>query len=329
MTETVGVVGLGNWGTALAIFLARRGHSVRAWHRDANLINDLKRTRHNPKYQSNYEFPSNITPSSDISEVSCCDTLVLAVPSSALSEVLPTIDFSSTKVVVSGVKGLDTESLLTPCALIDRAINRPQSISVALGGPSFARDLLAANPCGVVMASTNASALDSAIKVFAGSNLRVYKSSDRTGVELGGVVKNVIALAAGISDGLGMGDSTRAVIITRGLAEMSRLVVANGGSANTMAGLAGLGDLVMTASSTQSRNRTVGFRLGQGEQLAEIISSLGSVAEGVHSADLVSQLAKRSGTDMPITEEVLQIITSQAEPATAVRRLLNRPLKSE
>lgn len=217
---------------------------------------------------------------------------------------------------------------MTPLQYLEERIKAPLSYGV-LSGPSFAKDVVQGRPCGVVAASRDETTARRIAELFSSESMKVYVSLDPLGVELGGAVKNVIALAAGLSDGLGFGESARAGLITRGLAEIMRLAEAMGAKRETLAGLSGLGDLSMTASSPTSRNYTVGFRLGKGEKLSDILFDLGSVAEGVHTAPIVMKLALRYSVEVPICEQVNQLLLGKSTPKELVRNLMARPLRSE
>ena len=230
--------------------------------------------------------------------------------------------------VISGIKGIDAATGLTPLQCAERYLP-PHCRRVVLSGPGFAKDIAAHRPAGLVAASVDEPATREAAELFRSDWMKIYLSADPLGVELGGIVKNVIAIAAGASDGLSFGDSARAGLITRGLAEMMRLASAMGADAQTLSGLSGLGDLVLPATCDASRNRTVGLRLGRGETLPHILESLGSVAEGVTAAPLVLKLAQRHGVEMPITEQVNSLLKGEISPLEMARALIGRPLKKE
>jgi len=280
------VLGLGNWGTALAHHLGVNGHNVTAWTRDPDVVESVNVSHRNSKYLSHIELSPNVKATTDLSAVEDADLFVLVVPSFSLSEVLPKLTLSPDAVVVSGIKGIDVKSGLTPLECVEKYSDSTLKLSV-LSGPGFAKDIAAQRPAGLVVASKDEKTAEKVSDVFSNDSLKVYTSSDPLGVELGGIVKNVVAVAAGVSDGLELGDSARAGLITRGLAEMMRLAKAMGAEPQTLSGLSGLGDLVLTATCDASRNRTVGLRLGKGEKLDHIIATLGSVAEGVKTPPLV------------------------------------------
>lgn len=324
----IGVVGLGNWGTALAQHLARSGHRVIGWAREPEIVDGITKTHHNPLALSEVELSPNLVPTGDLNLTASQDFVVLVVSSSALKSTISSLKLKPTSVLVSAVKGLDSESLETPLQLATHLLPKGTKLA-CISGPSFARDVVADKPCSVVSASKDDSTAQAVAEIFSARSFRVYTSTDPLGVELGGVLKNVIALAAGVSDGLGLGDSARTAVITRGLHEITRLAVAMGAQERTLSGLSGLGDLVMTASSDLSRNRTVGVRLGKGEKLDSILKSLGSVAEGVRTAEIVEKLSNRYQVQMPISEHVLKLIRGSITPQQLIAGLISRPIKSE
>ena len=327
-TPTVSVLGLGNWGTALAHHLAEKGIAVTGWSREPDVVISIRDSRRHPHCLKEFELSSNIHATGDLEQALAAQFIVLVTPSDALVEMVPAIARAEDAIVVSAVKGFEMQSRTTPLGYLARIA--PQlNQTVAFSGPSFAHDVTSGKPCGIVAASRNSSAAAQVAQLFSGRSMKVYTSDDPIGVELGGAVKNVIAVAAGVSDGLDLGDSARAGLITRGLAEMMRLAHALGAKRETLAGLSGLGDLSMTATSSQSRNRTVGYRLGRGEKLQEIIQSLGSVAEGVRSAPIVEALALEHKVDMPIVHAVGKLLRSEFGAHELARELVARPTKAE
>lgn len=322
----VGVVGLGMWGTALAQHLSLRGHEVVGWTRDEQIAKRINESRHHPT-----AFPDvalDFTATTTLSEVTTRPVVLWAVPAAALGSVVREATVTPGALLVSAIKGLDATTLETPLQLL-RDYCGGEDRKVVISGPSFARDVIARRPCGIVAAAAREEDAREAAELFRSDELRMYVSTDPLGVELGGIVKNVLAIAVGVSDALGFGDSARAGLITRGLAEMTRLAVAMGAEERTMFGLSGLGDLAMTATSDQSRNRTVGLRLGAGETLVQIVSSLGSVAEGVATAPIVVSLATKFGVEMPICERVNRLLAGEESPHPLARSLLSRPIKRE
>lgn len=324
----VGVLGLGNWGTALADHIARKGIPVLGWTTDATLAESINSSARNPNFLSDVVLSKSLNATVQISELAQTDLIVVALPSVALHEVLPKLQLSSAAIVVSAVKGLERTTLKTPLQFSAQVMGAVRGYAV-ISGPSFARDIALQRPAGVVAASSDVEVSEVVADLFATNALRVYTSDDPIGVEVGGIVKNVIALAAGVCDGLGFGESARAGLITRGLAEMMRLAEAMGGRSQTLAGLSGLGDLAMTATSDLSRNRTVGVRLGRGEDLASIVKSIGSVAEAVESAPLVLKLADQYQVDMPITAHVVELLGGQKSITDIIQSMLSRPRRRE
>ena len=328
MTEHVGLVGLGNWAIALGQHLARAGCRVTGWSNAQSEIEGVNQHRRHPRCFPDIELVPGFTATSDLSVVMAQRLVLAVIPAAALDEVVPLMKPAQGSTVISAIKGMETRSLLTPLQFMRSAFGTGVSLCV-ISGPSFARDVITAKPCGVVAASEDESVAREVAELFSNERMKVYVSTDPLGVEIGGIVKNIIAIAAGISDGLGFGDSARAGLITRGLAEMMRLAEAMGADRMTLFGLSGLGDLAMTASSDLSRNRTVGLRLGRGETLAQIVASLGSVAEGVHTTPIILEMAARLGVEMPITSHVAELLRGETNPAAMARSLITRPIKRE
>src|SRR5438105_4184502 len=333
MGATVTVLGAGSWGTALAVHLARIGHDVRLWARDPGFAATLSAVRENAVYLPGVPFPPTVTPNPDLAEA-CAGTemLVFVCPSSGvrpLAEKLGTL-LRHEPVVVSAAKGVEHETHFTMSAILEDVLGQDHRARVAvLSGPSFAREVGQGVPTAVTAAARDPAVADAVQRVFAGQTFRVYTSTDVVGVEIGGAVKNVIALAAGVSDGLGFGHNSRAALITRGLAEITRLAVQLGADRQTLSGLSGLGDLVLTCTGDLSRNRTVGLRLGRGERLRDIVASMKEVAEGVHNTRSVRALAQSVGVEMPITEQMHLLLYEDKPPLQAVIDLMTRGLKRE
>lgn len=324
----IGVVGLGSFGTALAQQLALGGRDVLGWTRSAETVNAINTTHRNPEYLSHIDLDNRIEATTDINLLSLCDVLVLAVPSKVLSGVLELLSPKNGCLLISAIKGIDRTTQKSPLECARSFFGGAVRYGV-LSGPGFASDIVEGKPAGLVAASPDVTDALQIAQLFTSGALRVYTSTDALGVEIGGTVKNVIAIASGIVDGLALGDSARAGIITRGLAEMMRLAEALGAERETLSGLSGLGDLILTATCDASRNRTVGIRIGRGESLDAIVKSLGSVAEGVTTTELVVQLARGNGVEMPIAEQVQAVLSGDATPQEMVKALIQRPLKSE
>lgn len=322
----VAVLGAGSWGTALAYHLARAGQNVRLWSRDHEILQGIAQRRANPKHLSDIPFDYAVHASSELGAIlRDVGVVVVAVPSAAVREVAvaaaPLIPAGA--IVISTSKGLEQGSLRPMSEVLVSTLNGRNPVAV-LSGPSFAREVMEGRPTAVTVAAKELEVARDAAAVFHYENFRVYTSSDVVGVELGGVVKNVIALACGIVDGVAMGANARAALITRGLNEMQRLVVAVGGEAMTVAGLSGLGDLLLTATGDLSRNRQVGLRLGRGEKLEEVIAALGEVAEGVRATANVLELARRHKVPVPITEQVNRMLQGECSAHDAAYALLSR-----
>jgi len=324
------VIGDGGWGTALAMALHRSGHTVRLWSAFPAYAEELARTRRNRKFLPDVEIPAAILIGSEVASLAGGASLVVsAVPTSYLRSVWHRIAayIPAGAVVVSASKGIEQPALKLPSEIIREVV--PGARIAVLSGPSHADEVARALPTSVVASAHDA---DSAIEVqraFADPTFRVYTSPDPVGVELAGALKNVIAIACGISDGLGFGDNTRAALITRGMAEIARLGMARGARRETFSGLAGIGDLIVTATSRLSRNHELGFRLGRGEALEAIVRSTEMVAEGVPTARSAVALARSLSVELPITEQVHAILYEGRTPAEGVRALLERPRRPE
>lgn len=329
-TAPVTVAGGGSWGTALAHLLAARGLPATLWLRDADVARAVNRRHENPRYLPGFTLDARLTASTDPTVLDR-PWLVLAVPSQQLRGWLSAHKrhFQPGLVLVNAAKGLETGSLSTCGAVTAEVLSGLGPRYAALSGPSFAAEVLRGLPTAVVLAARD-EALGRALReLFSGPAFRCYSSTDVVGVEMGGALKNVMAIAAGVCDGLGLGHNSRAALVTRGLAEMSRLGVACGASRSTFMGLSGLGDLSLTCAGDLSRNRQVGLRLGRGESLEAITRSLGMVAEGVKTAAAVHALALRLGIDAPITAAVHGILYEKRPPHEALRSLMSRDLREE
>jgi len=325
------VLGAGAWGTALAASVANR-HATRLWARDAIQAQQLRTSGRNERYLPGIDLPQELRITADF-ELAVAHAaqglIVIATPMSALHEMLRRLP----------AEAIDTSAIVWLCKgfqqgtgwlghEVARAV-RPRARVGVLSGPSFAIEVARGQPTAMVAASDDATLRDAVVEGLHGEGLRIYTSADPIGVEVGGAVKNVLAIATGIADGMQLGLNARAALITRGLAEMTRLGVALGARAETFMGLSGLGDLVLTATGELSRNRQVGVRLAQGVPLARILAELGHVAEGVYSASTAMQRATACGVDMPITEMVVQVIEGRMTPAQALESLMGRGARSE
>jgi len=328
----VAMLGAGSWGTALGIHLGRLGHTVRLWARNPDLVATLSRDRAHHSHPS-VALPPELTATTDLS-AACrgAEAIVVACPSHAVRGLADVIapHVPAAALVVSTAKGIETSSRLTMSAVLEQVLpgTLARRVSV-LSGPSFAREVAQSMPTAVTAAARDMGVAEELQRLFNGPTFRVYTSVDTVGAEIGGAVKNVIAVAAGVSDGLGFGSNTRAALITRGLAEISRLAMRLGADRATLAGLAGLGDLVLTCTGDLSRNRQVGLRLGRGETLEAILASMTEVAEGVRNTMSVRELARSVDVDMPITEQMYLLLYEGKDPAQAVVDLMSRRLKHE
>ncbi len=307
------------------------GAEVTLWGRDRSVLESIEKTQINSKYFPNTPVTAALKVSNNISEtVAGCELVVFAVPSSSMRAVAREAveSISSESLVVSTAKGLEPESHKTMLVVLTEELGAEERITV-LGGPSFALEVLQEMPTAVVIAGKSAEHTQRAADIFHHRNFRIYTSSDVIGVEIGGVVKNVIALAAGVADGVGMGNNARAALITRGIAEIQRLVEALGGDLRTVSGLSGLGDLLLTSTGDLSRNRRVGLRLGQGESLDEILKDLGQTAEAVQTARNLCSVAHEKNVSVPIVEQVEAILSGKVSVADALKTLLSRERTSE
>jgi glycerol-3-phosphate dehydrogenase (NAD(P)+) len=316
------VLGAGAWGTALAAVLAGR-HEVTLWARDAAQAEAIGRARENARYLPGVPLPAALTVT-DRWPVRP-HLLLVATPVAGLRAVLPR---AAGVPLVWLCKGFEAGTGLLPHQVVAEVLGARAACG-ALSGPSFAQEVARGLPCALTLASRNAHFAQAAAKTLHGGRLRVYHSTDLAGVEIGGAVKNVMAIAVGIADGLGLGQNARAALITRGLAEIARLGAALGGKPHTFMGLAGAGDLILTATGDLSRNRRVGLALARGEPLAAILAGLGHVAEGVHSARETLRRAARAQVEMPITQAVHAVLQGKLTPQQAVERLLARDAKQE
>jgi glycerol-3-phosphate dehydrogenase (NAD(P)+) len=320
----VAVLGAGAWGTAIAAVLSAR-LEVALWARDPAQAAALTKTRCNERYLPGVALPGKVEIQSDLVLALQGAALALAAtPVAGLREVLPKVKLP----LVWLCKGFEEGTGLLPHEIAAQTMGA-KARCAALSGPSFAAEVARGLPCALTLASQDAAFARETAALLHGGRMRIYYSTDLVGVEIGGAVKNVMAIAAGISDGLGLGLNARAALITRGLAEMARLGVALGGAAETLFGLAGAGDLILTATGELSRNRRVGLELAQGRPLKDILEHLGHVAEGVRSAKEVARLAKAKGVDMPVSDAVNAVLDGKLTPAKAVELLLSRDPKKE
>ncbi|MEO8131253.1 MAG: NAD(P)H-dependent glycerol-3-phosphate dehydrogenase [Bryobacteraceae bacterium] len=327
------VLGAGSWGTALSIVLAPRFETVRLWVHESELAAQMTVTRENGLYLPGFPLPENVQPTPDLQAASANAAVVLGVvPSHHLRHVftqaLPYLSPQTS--FVSATKGIENDSLMRMSEVIRSVIPLRNEPNIAvLSGPTFAKEVAAGQPTAVVIASEDEEFAALIQAAFSGPTFRLYTNTDPIGVELGAALKNVIAIGAGICQGLGLGSNTVAALITRGLAEISRLAVAMGGDPRTLSGLAGLGDLVLTCNGELSRNRKVGIGLAEGLTLEEILGGTKMVAEGVETTYAAVDLSKRYGIEMPITEQMYGVLRAGRSPQDAIRELMERSLKRE
>jgi len=327
------IVGGGSWGTALAIVLAPRFAEIRLWIYEADLAERMSHSRENDVFLPGFLLPTNVNVFSDLAAaVTGCGMVMGVMPSRharrLYTELAPHLNPSM--ILVSATKGLEHDSLLRMSQVIEDVLRPRFEPRVAvLSGPTFAREVARDDPTAVVVASANAETARTVQSVCAGNNFRLYTNLDPAGVEFGGALKNVIAIGAGICQGLGFGNNSQAALVTRGLAEITRVAVAAGAQPRTLAGLAGLGDLVLTCGGALSRNRKVGMELAEGRRLAEIVGSMRMVAEGVETCDAAVALGVKFGVDLPIIQQMYAVLHAEKTPKAALRELMDRSLKSE
>jgi len=336
--EKIAVIGAGSWGTALTKPMADLGQTVSLWAHRKEHVEELKKTRQNKTYLPDYTLAETITPVSELKDaVEGHKIIIMVVPSHVFREVftglVPYLDNEA--YVISASKGIENDSLLTMTQVMGDVLSSSANASAknistgVISGPSFAKEVAAGIPTAVTVASHNREAAAYIQKALSTHLFRVYAATDVIGLELGGALKNIVAIGAGICDGLGYGTNTRAALITRGLAEITRLGVSMGADPLTFSGLGGLGDLVLTCTGDLSRNRMVGFKLGQGKRLDVILSEMNMVAEGVKTTRSAWNLARKVGAEMPILEQVYQVLYQDKPCQDAVRDLLGRSLKEE
>ena len=327
----IAVLGAGSWGTALAILLARNGHAVRLWGNEPTVIAELQRDRCNTRFLPDAPFPERVTAHSGL-QTALADAadILVAVPSHAFREVLTLLaaHIDTVQRIIWATKGLEMASgkLLHQVA---GEVLPPGTPLALISGPTFAREVAAGLPTAATVAASDLDSAEYFADRLRGKTFRAYTSTDMIGVELGGALKNVLAIAAGISDGLGFGANARAALITRGLAEMIRLGEALGGQRETFMGLAGVGDLVLTCTDDQSRNRRMGLALGRGLSRADAHKTIDQVVEGVDTAREIHKLGKQHNVDLPITEQVYRVLYEDLDPHAAVQTLLAREPKTE
>ncbi len=327
---TLAIIGAGSWGTALAIVLAPRFERLRLWVHEADLAARMNTTRENDIYLPEFKVPANVEMGTDLAGVVGGANVVMGVMPShhargLYTRMLPHVSTSAT--FVSATKGIETGTLFRMSQVIEQ-VTGASKIAI-LSGPTFAREVARGEPAAVVVSSSNAQVAAEVQSAFSGPSLRLYTNQDPIGVEVGAALKNVIAIGAGVCQGLGLGNNSLAALITRGLAEIARLAVAMGGEPKTLAGLAGLGDLVLTCSGELSRNRHVGLELARGRTIEEITGSMSMVAEGVETCGAAVALGAKFGVDLPIIQQMDAVLHQGKNPREALRDLMDRTLRGE
>ncbi len=331
MNGRLAVLGAGSWGTALAIAVAGRFDSIGLWTRDSERAVEMAALRKNRRYLPGFGLPDNVQVSTDLrATLNGSHVVLTAIPSAHLRNVLQFVrpHISTDACVVSATKGLEEGTLCRMSEVLSAMLPEHASIAV-LSGPTFAEEIAAGEPAAVVIAAPELALAEEIQRAFSTPSLRFYTSTDVVGVEMGAALKNVIAIGAGICIGLGLGSNSIAALITRGLAEITRLAVRMGGEPRTLAGLAGLGDLVLTATGNLSRNRFVGFQLGEGRSLEQILAGMTMVAEGVGTCRAAQQLGREMQVDLPIVNKMFEVLYEGKDPRLAIRELMERPLTSE
>ena len=329
--RTVTVLGAGSWGTALAVHLGRVGHDVRLWARDRALVDEMSARRANPVYLPDVRFPESVSVTHGLADaLREAELVVSAVPSHGCRAVMHSASASlaARAVIVSATKGLEAGTLLRMSEVIGEEAGATHPV-VVLSGPSFAIEVARQLPTAILAASHDAAAIELVLHEFRGPSFRLYGSDDMVGVEIGAAMKNIIAIAAGVVEGLGLGHNALAALITRGLAELTRLACAAGGRRETLAGLSGLGDLVLTCTGNLSRNRRVGIELASGRALPEILAGMKMVAEGVLTTGAALALGERYGVELPITTQMAEVLDGRADVRTALDALMLRPQRAE
>lgn len=328
----ISIIGAGSFGTAMAAVAARCGNEVVLWAHDPNVAEEIEQTRHNPIYLPSVILHERVRATSSLAEAAgFSDVLFMIVPShhyrAVLAQLRPHLRREVS--IVSGTKGIENDTLERMSEVTALELKDALRAFAVLSGPTFALETARGDPTAAVVASTDLALAEEVQHALSSPTFRIYNSRDVAGVELAGSLKNVIAIAAGVLEGLGLGSNTTAALITRGLHEMTKLAIALGGRIETLAGLAGMGDLVLTCTGSLSRNRSVGVALGRGKPLAEILAESRTVAEGVRTSKAAKELAERHHIDMPITAEMYRVLHENESPRVALQRLMTRSLKAE
>ncbi len=327
----ISFLGCGSWGGALGYVAAKKGISVTMWHRNQEIVKSLTETRTH-YLVSSLTFPDNVVFTSDIYEaIHGSDMIILALPSHSIRGLLQSYKdiWKEYHTFVNVSKGIEIDTLMTVSEVIKDVLGSTYTKIVTLSGPSHAEEVVLGHPTTLVSASRNTEDAVAVQKLFSNETIRIYVNADIKGVELGGSIKNVIAIAAGISDGIGYGDNTKAALITRGMTEISRLGVAMGGSIKTFSGLSGIGDLMVTCFSKHSRNRYVGEEIAKGKLLTEILKEMSMIAEGINTTESVYRLSKKYRISMPISQIIYEILFKEKDPNTSIYKLMSRKLIEE
>lgn len=331
--QKVAVLGAGSWGTALGMALSDNGHDAVLWGNREEIVNEINQEHHNSHYLKEIQLPNGLSATLSLTEaLADADLVVLAVPTSAMREVAREVDavLSEPQIIVHVSKGIEPETNLRMSEVIAEEISPEKRKGiVVLSGPSHAEEVAERHPTTLCASCENDELAGIVQDVFINNNLRIYTNRDVVGAEIGGALKNIIALGAGISDGLGYGDNAKAALMTRGMAEITRLGVAVGADPQTFYGLTGIGDLIVTCTSVHSRNWRAGNKLGQGEKLDKVLADMGMVVEGVRTAKAVFGWAKELKIDMPISKAIYEVLFSDKDPAEAVDSLMGRKKKEE
>lgn len=328
----IAIIGAGSWGTALATLAARCSHQVALWAHDPSVSQQIEQTRENSVYLRGIRIDEAIRPTSEIAEAAGgADVILMAAPSHHYRHVLAALAAASSGPlrVISATKGIENDSLLRVSEITTDVLGSRLETFGVISGPSFALEVAQQHPTTAVFASADSHWSEQMQRALSCDSFRLYRSDDVPGVEVAGALKNVIAIAAGVVEGIGFGTNTMAALVTRGLTEIRRLGVAAGGRPETFAGLAGMGDLILTCTGTLSRNRSLGVRLGRGDTLAQALAGTRTVAEGVRTCRSARDLASKLGIEMPITAEMYRVLYEGSSPRDAIRRLMSRSLKSE
>lgn len=331
MKNIVGVIGAGSWGTALAVHLANSGTETFLYSRSNQQVLAMQKGRSNEKYLPSVKFSDRLKIAANLDDVLHCKILLCAVPTQFIRATLATApdDLFRDKIIINSSKGIEVGTLLRISEIFQQTHEIDINNFVCLSGPSHAEEMSRGIPTTLVCAGLQDEPVKKIQKIFSNENVRVYQSHDLIGVELGGALKNVIAVCAGIIDGVGYGDNTKAALMTRGLAEITRLGVALGAEAHTFSGLAGMGDLIVTCTSKHSRNRFVGEEIGKGKKLSQVIQEMNMVAEGVATTESAYKFAKKHGVEMPIINQVHDILFKEKDPKKAIYELMTRTIKKE